>query len=103
LNEFILLKNLPEKKETVIYGKINSFNSIEAIAELALKDESIKLIFSNKNQLKSIKANEFARVIGNLVYNNNEPVFNVKSVSLINEFDLNLLLKVIELEKEVIK
>jgi hypothetical protein len=103
LNEFILLKNLPEKKESIIYGKINSFNSNEAIAEIKLKDDLLKLIFSSKNQLKLIKANEFVRAIGNLVYNNNEPVFNVNSISVINEFDLNLLLKVIELEKEVIK
>lgn len=103
LNEFVLLKNIPEKKESIIYGKINSINLNEAIASINLKDETIKLIFSNKNQLNSIKVNEFTRVIGTLIYNNNEPIFNVKNISLINEFDLNLLLKIIELEKEVIK
>ncbi|MBN2127525.1 MAG: hypothetical protein JW703_03995 [Candidatus Diapherotrites archaeon] len=102
MNEFVLLKDVPEKKESVLYGKIASFNSDNAVAELNLKDSKLKLVFSSKSQLKKIKAGENARVIGTLIYNNNEPIFNVKTISLIESFDLNLLLKIIELEKKVL-
>ncbi len=100
MKEFVLFKNIKPNELVAIYGKIVSFNSTEAIANLELKDSVVKLVFSSKKQLKKIMANNFFRVIGNLVYNNNESVFNVKSISLINDFDLNLLLKIIELEKK---
>ncbi|MFH1588389.1 MAG: hypothetical protein ABIA76_03575 [Candidatus Diapherotrites archaeon] len=101
MNEFFSLKGLPEKKLSALYGKIISFNSSEAVAELELiSNEKIRLVFIEKKALSKARANEFVRAIGEMIYNNNDEFFNVKNIEVVSEKELEILNEIIELEKQ---
>lgn len=82
-----------------VFGVVSDKNPNNLTARLSHNDNSLDLVFADKEQFGEIKNNDFCRAIGRILYNNDLPTINVETIHKLENFDLKLWKKVRDLER----